>query len=448
MNGKKDSIEISIPTNKPDSESSIKCSMSKVWCIWKEDEVIFGLKAGLSVVVVSLLALFKAPYHVFGTNIIWAIITAIIVFEYTVGATFNRGFNRALGSLLAGILAIAVVHIALWCGSVAQPIIIGLSIFFVASIASMLRIWPWLVQYEYGFRVIQISYCLIIISGYRMGNPIKSMVDRWYSIAIGGIISVCVNVFVYPMWAGDQLHNDLVKCFYSLADSLQECVKKYLEERSQHKSEFITSNGMDEILGELAYERCQSNLVNSGPKFEMLANSAKWEPPHGRFLQFLYPWSQYLKVAAVLRHCAYEVMALDTILHSEIQAPYNLRILFESEIKEVSNEVADLIRILGRDISSMKWSLKNSQVKRVHSATKRLQHSMQLHSYLLLKTTSEEDSEITTDLLPRMRALGSTEALSLVNFTSSIIEFVARVDYLVEEVDRLSKMAKFKHDGQ
>ncbi|XP_052117602.1 aluminum-activated malate transporter 9-like [Arachis duranensis] len=178
------------------------------------------------------------------------------------------------------------------------------------------------------------------------------------------------------------------------------------------------------------------------------ANSAKWEPPHGRFLQFLYPWSQYLKVAAVLRHCAYEVMALDTILHSEIQAPYNLRILFESEIKEVSNEVADLIRILGRDISSMKWSLKNSQVKRVHSATKRLQHSMQLHSYLLLKTTSEEDSEITTDLLPRMRALESTEALSLVNFTSSIIEFVARVDYLVEEVDRLSKMAKFKHDGQ
>ncbi|MED6203560.1 hypothetical protein PIB30_000647 [Stylosanthes scabra] len=446
MNGKNESIEISIPTNKPDAdESSIRCSMSKVWCIWKEDEAIFGLKAGLSVVIVSLLALLKAPYQVFGTNVIWAIITAIIVFEYNVGATFNRGFNRALGSLVAGIFAIAVAQLALLCGSVAEPIIIGFSIFFIVSIASMLRSLPRLVQYEYGFRVIQISYCIIIISGYRMGNPIKTMMDRWYSIAIGGIISVFVNVFVYPMWAGDQLHKDLVKCFDSLSDSLQECVKKYLEERS-HKSQFA-SDGMDEILGELAYERCHSNLVNSGPKFEMLANSAKWEPPHGRFLRFVYPWSQYLKVAAVLRHCAYEVMALDTILHSEIQAPYNLRIVFESEIKEVSNEVAELVRILGRDISSMKWSLKDSHVKRVHSATKRLQHSMQLHSYPLLTATSQEDSEITREMLPRMRALESTTTLSLVNFASSIVEFVARVDYLVEEVDRLSKMAKFKHDG-
>lgn len=49
------------------------------------------------------------------------------------------------------------------------------------------------------------------------------------------------------------------------------------------------------------------------------ANSAKWEPPHGRFRHFFYPWSEYVKVGAVLRYCAYEVMALHGVLHSEIQ---------------------------------------------------------------------------------------------------------------------------------
>ena len=45
-----------------------------------------------------------------------------------------------------------------------------------------------------------------------------------------------------------------------------------------------------------------------------------------------------------------------------------------------------------------------------------------------------------------MAALESTAALSLATFTSLLIEFVARVDHLVEVVDKLSKMAKFKHE--
>lgn len=51
------------------------------------------------------------------------------------------------------------------------------------------------------------------------------------------------------------------------------------------------------------------------------ALSAKWEPPHGRFRHLLYPWSEYVKVGAVLRYCAYEVMALHGVLHSQIQVP-------------------------------------------------------------------------------------------------------------------------------
>ncbi|KAJ6415111.1 hypothetical protein OIU84_003998 [Salix udensis] len=59
----------------------------------------------------------------------------------------------------------------------------------------------------------------------------------------------------------------------------------------------------------------------------------------------------------------------------------------------------------------------------------------------------EEEGGRSMEFLPRMRAFESTAALSLANFTSLLVEFVARLDRLVEAVDELSKMAKFKHEG-
>lgn len=54
-----------------------------------------------------------------------------------------------------------------------------------------------------------------------MGSPIVTAMDRLYSIAIGAIVAVLVNVLVFPIWAGEQLHKELVTSFYSVADSLE-----------------------------------------------------------------------------------------------------------------------------------------------------------------------------------------------------------------------------------
>ncbi|XP_059642125.1 aluminum-activated malate transporter 9-like [Cornus florida] len=541
MNGKKGSFhfQINIPSitkgKLPETEQqsgnqsfSWKGSIRNVWEFCKEDSnrVIFSFKVGLAVLLVSLLILFQAPYNIFGTNIIWSILTVAIMFEYTVGATFNRGFNRALGSLLAGILAIAVAQLALSAGRVAEPFIIGISIFLIGAVTSFMKLWPSLVPYEYGFRVILFTYCLIIVSGYRMGNPIKTSMDRLYSIAIGGIVAVLVNLFIFPIWAGEQLHKELVNNFNSVADSLEECVRKYLEDDGSVHPEF-SKTVMDEFPDEPAYRRCRSTL-NSSSKLESLANASKWEPPHGRFRHFFYPWSEYVKVGAVLRYCAYEVMALHGVLHSEIQAPYNLRNTFQTEIKEATSQAAELVRSLGKDISNMKKAHKTPLLlKRVHISTERLQQAIDMHSYLLTsnydnldnsskplpklshtlsstlydlsnqfpeldnttleqnlnpptQTTPsgtlppplaesyhetmrkqsrrlhswpsrevdafEEEGGFTADFIPRMRALESTAALSLATFTSLLIEFVARLDHLVEAVDELAKMARFKHE--
>lgn len=58
-----------------------------VWDFYVEDinRIIFPFKVGLAVLLVSLFSLLQAPYEIFGTKIIWAILTTAIMSEYTVG---------------------------------------------------------------------------------------------------------------------------------------------------------------------------------------------------------------------------------------------------------------------------------------------------------------------------------------------------------------------------
>lgn len=252
----------------------------------------------------------------------------------------------------------------------------------------------------------------------------------------------------------------------------------------------------------------------------MQASSAKWEPPHGRFRSFFFPWSHYVRVGAVLRHCAYEVVAMHGCLHSEIQvlffdslpqfndrsavslpkhssipsshrcflscvsqAPHGIRKAFQPEIQEAAAQAAELVRVLGSDVDGMVHSFERlNLLKGVHSSAYRLQLSLELRSHLLTSTPavepnggcslesnmrrqqrrlrswpSREVDELEEDaagvgggghVATRMRALESTAALSLATFASLLIEFVARLDHLVDAVDELSKLAKFREDGE
>ncbi|XP_057831269.1 aluminum-activated malate transporter 9 isoform X2 [Cryptomeria japonica] len=438
----------------------------------------------------------REPYDVFGPNAVWAILTVVVVFEQTVGGTVGKGLNRALGSIAAGVLALLVAQIALIVGEVAQPIIIGFSIFFLGSLATFIKQWPSMREYEYGFRVYIFTFCLIVVSAYRLGTPVRTTVDRLYSISIGGAAPMLVSAVIFPSWASEQLHQQIVKNFEYVADSLEECVKLYLEDAAlAHARSTNIVHDMEYCDGEPAFKR-YTTALNSSAKEETLAKSAKWEPPHGRFKLFFYPWSQYVKVGAVLRHCAYEVTALHRCLHSELQAPQNLRKEFAKELRDASTHAAKLIRELGSNIDKMQSSSFVMLLKKVHTAAERLQNKIDTHSHLVLPKTSKEletkpslisyPSEglcngdnscdgvefsemkkisrrlhswpsLEVDMLeeghmddhahevPKITGHESINALSFITFASLLIEFLARLDHLVRTVEQLGKLAKFSH---
>lgn len=88
----------------------------------------------------------------------------------------------------------------------------------------------------------------------------------------------------------------------------------------------------------------------------------------------------------------------------------------------------------------MVMMMKNKQLRKLNSCP-----SIEVDIRLLNnRGGANNDHEDANKMVPRMKMLDSTAALSVATFTSLLIEFVARLDHLVEAVDELSRLAKFK----
>lgn len=98
----------------------------KVLKVGKDDprRVIHAMKVGLALSVVSMFYLMDPLFKGVGDTAIWAIMTVVVVFEFTAGATLSKGLNRGLGTLLAGTFGVLVGSVAEMAGTVGDTIII------------------------------------------------------------------------------------------------------------------------------------------------------------------------------------------------------------------------------------------------------------------------------------------------------------------------------------
>ncbi|KAM1040744.1 hypothetical protein TB2_029564 [Malus domestica] len=305
-------------------------------------KIIHSFKVGLALTLVSLFYYFKPLYEGFGLAAMWAILTVVVVFEFSVGATLGRGLNRMLATLTAGALGIGAHRLATLSGETGEPILVALFVFIIAGIVTFLRFIPQIkARYDYGMLIFILTFCLISVSGYRDEEVIEMGFERLSSIVLGSCASVVVCTFICPVWIGVDLHNQIATNIEKLGIFLEGFGDEYFK---------ISEDGQP-INKSSSLQRYKS-VLTSGSKEESMANLARWEPCHGKF-RFRHPWKEYLKVGNVTRQCAFKIESLNNYLTSEIQSPPEVRNIIKGECTVISSECGKALKELASVIRKM-----------------------------------------------------------------------------------------------
>ncbi|KAK7343298.1 hypothetical protein VNO77_11942 [Canavalia gladiata] len=462
------------------------------WKVGKEDprRVVHSLKVGLALTLVSLLYLTEALFQGVGENAMWAVMTVVVVMEFTVGATLSKGLNRGLGTICAGSLAFFIEYMAEAPGRIFRAVFIGIAVFLIGSITTYVRFIPYIKKnYDYGVLIFLLTFNLITVSSYRVDDVWGMAKDRISTIAIGCGVCLVMTLAVFPNWSGEDLHNSTIEKLEGVANSIQVCVMEYFYDSEKPPNE-------DESSEEAIYEG-YSAVLNAKTCDETLAMQASWEPRYARYCHRI-PWPQYARIGVALRNFSYTVVALHGCLQSEIQTPRSIRALYKDSCIKLAEEVSKVLMVLANSIRTNRQFSLQRLSNNLNEALQDLNNALKSQPQLLLgskngqktnassqaaalpdqklqENTGLSSSNAKSDLCsPRQRkakehsceqsrelvqgpkkvlrqmskncitSLEFSQALPFAAFTSLLVEMVAKLDHVMDEVEELGQLAHFR----
>ncbi|CAH9079901.1 unnamed protein product [Cuscuta europaea] len=278
-------------------------------------KVMHCLKVGLALTLNSMVYYYKPLYDSFGQSGIWAVLTVVVVFEFTVGATISKSFNRGSATLLAVCLGTGVVHMAELLSREGQPFMLGVMVFIVAAVSTFTRFYPRIKRkYDYGVVIFLLTFSMIVVSGYRAEEIIEMAYQRLSTVVIGGSICIIISLVICPVWAGEDLQNIVAANIDKIANSLEGFGNAYFGYEECNDNGVVIDKGSSRKAG-FDVNFCKS-VLSSQASEESLATFAWWEMRHGGVFRSNHLLKHYLKVGGLVRQCACHIQTLSTYLTS------------------------------------------------------------------------------------------------------------------------------------
>ncbi|KAJ9171947.1 hypothetical protein P3X46_015243 [Hevea brasiliensis] len=373
---------------------------------------IHSIKVGVALVLVSLLYFLDPLYKEVGDgNAMWAIMTVVVIFEFYAGATLGKGLNRGMGTILGGGLGCLTATLAQEVGGIGKSIIVGTSMLIFGGAATYCRLTPSIkIRYDYGAMIFILTFSLVAVSGLRIDKVIDIGRERLLMIVLGFVICLFTSLFIFPIWASDELHDSTISKFDALATSIQGCLEEYFRLDSEKESKPIAS-----------FSKCKA-VLNSKSKDESLANFARWEPWHGKF-GLSHPWEKYLKIGEELRELAATILSLKACLESPRVRLQTLRQSIKEPCEVVGSSLASTLRELGESIKKMRKC--QAEILIVPK----------------LKSVRIELSNVTSP--SKLAQLENADGLAIASFVFSLIGMVEKLEELAKEVEELGELAHF-----
>jgi uncharacterized membrane protein YccC len=147
------------------------------------------LRYSLRVTVAGVAAFAIARSLNFPLHGLWAVLTAIVVSQVSIGGSLRATIEYNIGTLGGAVYAAAVGLLIPHATPVSQAVALAASVAPMAVAASINPI----------FRVAPFSAVLVLLIGSELGeSPIASAMTRVFEVAIGGAVAVLVSLVVVP----------------------------------------------------------------------------------------------------------------------------------------------------------------------------------------------------------------------------------------------------------
>lgn len=381
--------------------------------IGKDDprKIWHAAKVGLSLTLVMLFYYSWPRYHSFEQSAIIAVLTGMVAFEYTAGATISKCLNIAFATALGVSLGIGAKYLAGICGKEEEPIILGVLVFILGALGTFTRFYPHMQRrYDYGCMFSVATFSLVTVSG----DMYMDLVEQRISTIMVSVTTVMViSLVICPVWAGKDLHKLISSNLEKLASFLDGFESEYFQASDEGSKD-----------KEKGFLEGFKSVLDSKSTEESLADFAWWEPAHGSF-KFNNPGKEYLKIGKLGRDCACHLHALSGHLKSKSQAPTEFHRRTEKACKRIIAESSNALNDLAFSIKTRTRSTAKPDRYNAKFAINDLKATL----VITTKTFSEVD---TIDVITAM------------SVASILIDVSKCVDEISKAVGELSVKAHFQ----